>query len=44
MKLEYVLFDMDGTLFNTQPGVTKSVAYALDKFGIKVDNLSDLNK
>ncbi len=34
MKKSTILFDLDGTLVNTREGVTKSVQYALEKFGI----------
>ncbi len=30
---EYLLFDVDGTLFDTARGVTRSVQYALEKMG-----------
>ena len=33
-----VLFDLDGTLFDSGEGVKNSVVYALDKFGIKVED------
>lgn len=41
MNYKYILFDLDGTLTNPQEGITKSVQYALNKFGIeeKLDNL-----
>lgn len=29
-----ILFDLDGTLTDTAPGITNSVKYALSKFGI----------
>ena len=32
--IEYVLFDLDGTLTDPGEGITNSVAYALNKFGI----------
>ena len=32
----YVLFDLDGTLTDPGEGITNSVAYALEQFGIKV--------
>ena len=32
---KYVLFDLDGTLTDSAPGIKNSVIYALDKFGIK---------
>lgn len=33
-KIKYVFFDLDGTIFNSQSGISRSVKYALDKFGI----------
>ena len=30
----YILFDLDGTITVPGEGITKSVAYALEKFGI----------
>ncbi|MBQ8387364.1 MAG: HAD hydrolase-like protein [Clostridia bacterium] len=35
--IEYVLFDLDGTLTDPGEGITNSVAYALAKFGIKAE-------
>ncbi len=35
MKKRTILFDLDGTLVNTGEGVTKSVKYALEQFGIQ---------
>lgn len=35
MKKTTILFDLDGTLVNTGEGVTKSVQYALEQFGIR---------
>lgn len=40
----YILFDLDGTLTNPAEGITNSVAYALDKFGISVDDKKSLYK
>lgn len=37
-----VLFDMDGTLIDSGEGVTNSVAYALEKFGIHVTDRREL--
>ncbi len=34
----YLLFDLDGTLTDPKPGITGCVVYALDFFGIHVDN------
>lgn len=41
-KYEVIIFDLDGTLSNSQEGITKSVQYALEKIGIKEDNLENL--
>ncbi len=41
---EMVLFDLDGTLTDPCEGITNSVAYALNKFGIEVENKAELNK
>lgn len=43
-KYEYVLFDLDGTLIDSGPGIMKSMAYALDKMGVQVDNPDILKK
>ena len=34
---KYLLFDLDGTLTDPKEGITKSVQYALSKFGINED-------
>lgn len=39
-----VLFDLDGTLTNPGQGITNSVAYALKKFGIEVEDRQELYK
>ena len=38
----YLLFDLDGTLTDPGEGITNSVAYALEKFGISVADRSTL--
>lgn len=38
------LFDLDGTLAESHEGITNSVAYALEKFGISVVDRSELKK
>ena len=43
MNYEYILFDLDGTLTDPKVGITKSVAYALNSFGIQVNNLDELD-
>ena len=40
---DFVLFDLDGTLTDPAEGITNSVAYALDKYGIEVADKSTLN-
>ena len=44
MKYTTVLFDLDGTLVDSGIGVTNSVAYALEKFGITPPPRQDLFK
>lgn len=39
-----ILFDLDGTLTDPGAGITKSVNYALESFGIHTDNLNKLCK
>lgn len=36
MNYQYMLFELDGTLTDPKVGITKSVAYALDKMNIEV--------
>lgn len=40
---ETILFDLDGTLTDPAEGITNSVAHALAKRGITVENKSELN-
>jgi len=44
MKTTYthLLFDLDGTLTDPAEGITRSVRYALHRFGIEVDDLRSL--
>lgn len=37
-KYEYVLFDLDGTLIDSGPGIISSIMYALEKIGSPCDN------
>ncbi len=39
---QYILFDLDGTLTNSELGITTCVQHALKKFGIEVDDRSKL--
>lgn len=41
---KYVFFDLDGTLIDPAIGITDSVIYSLEKFGIKVQDRSCLYK
>lgn len=41
-KYSVVLFDLDGTLSDPKIGITKSVQFALQKAGIKVNDLDEL--
>ncbi|WP_426350940.1 HAD hydrolase-like protein [Alloiococcus sp. CFN-8] len=42
MKYKYILFDLDGTLTDSQEGITKSVQHALKYFDIIEEDLSKL--
>lgn len=44
MKYKYILFDLDGTLTDPGEGITNSVAYSLQKFGIEVEDKTELYK
>lgn len=41
---QYILFDLDGTLTNSQLGITTCVAYALESFGIHTENPEEFRK
>ena len=40
MKRENIFFDLDGTLTDSMPGITRAVQYALKHYGIEVENLN----
>lgn len=42
--VKLLLFDFDGTLFDTGPGVTNCVRYALEKIGVHETDESNLKK
>ena len=42
MKYKCVLFDLDGTLTDPGVGIVNGIVYALNKFGIEVDDMSKL--
>lgn len=39
---QYILFDLDGTLTDPGEGITKSIAYSFEHFGIPFASLEDL--
>lgn len=41
-RQDYVLWDLDGTLTDPMTGITRCVQYALQSFGIRVDDLRQL--
>lgn len=42
MNYKNILFDLDGTLTDPKIGITKSISYALNKMGITVESLEEL--
>ena len=42
MHWKYLFFDLDGTLADPMPGITRSVQHALRHFGIEVEDLNEL--
>ena len=40
--MKFVFFDLDGTLTDPGIGITNSVMYALNKFGIEVKDRTEL--
>ncbi len=44
MKYKYILFDLDGTLTNPCEGITKSVQFALEYFGIHENDMQKLTR
>lgn len=44
MDYKYVLFDLDGTITDSGVGIINSIVYALKKYGIEVEDKSQLNK
>lgn len=41
---DIILFDLDGTLTDSSPGIINSIIYALEKYNISVDDMSVLKK
>lgn len=44
MKKKVILFDLDGTLLNTEEGISKCVRYALEKFGIEENDQKKIRR
>lgn len=44
MNWDMILFDLDGTITNSEEGITKSVRYALEGFGIREENQALLRR
>lgn len=44
MRYQYILFDLDGTITESGPGIINSVYYALTKMGRKVTDKAGLKK
>ena len=44
MKFDYFLFDFDGTLADTGPGIRRSVAWALEQMGFNALDEAELNR
>ncbi len=42
--MKYILFDLDGTITDSQEGIKNSVEYALKYFNIEISNRTELNK
>ena len=42
--MKTLFFDLDGTLINSEPGITKCVQYALDAFGIEENDMDRLRR
>ncbi len=41
---KFIIFDFDGTVYDSGPGIMKGARYALESFGIHVENLDDLRR
>ena len=44
MSFQYILFDLDGTITESAPGIINSVQYALTKMGYEIGNPEKLEK
>ena len=44
MEKNYVFFDLDGVISDPKEGITRSIDYALRKFGITTDNVDEYSR
>jgi len=44
MSYKYILFDLDGTIIDSQPGVVKAAEFALNKMGVPQTQIADLDR
>lgn len=44
MNFQYILFDLDGTITESGPGIINSVYYAVTKMGYEVEDKSELRR
>lgn len=42
MRYENIIFDLDGTITEPSKGIINAIIYALEKFGIKTDDITSL--
>ena len=42
--MKYIFLDLDGTITDSREGITNCFEYALNHFGIKVENKADLEQ
>lgn len=42
--IKYIFIDLDGTITDSQEGITKSIQYALRKMGINIEDLNSLRR
>lgn len=44
LNYDYIFFDLDGTLTDSAPGILNSVMYALEHYGIRVQDRGELRR
>ncbi|MEI3340454.1 MAG: HAD hydrolase-like protein [Eubacterium sp.] len=43
-KYQYIFWDLDGTMINTYEGIANCIRYALEPYGITVEDGPEMNK